>query len=129
MSYYIVAMYIFELCMSVIKLSCFNTHTTACTNDFVTMNINPSASTPTSLFQNSQNTTIRTCSVQYNIAYVIKNKYLSPMEIVHQSILIKGLYNLPCPVDQIAIQSYTLRTSDGMSTVVLNKRVDFSKLQ
>ena len=91
--------------MSVVisKLSCFNTHTTGCTNDFVTMNVDSSAFTPTCLFQNSQNITIRTCSVQYNIAYVIKNKYLSPMETVHQSILIKGLYNLPCPVDRIAI--------------------------
>ena len=84
--------------MSVIKLSCFNTHTTGCTNDFVTVNIDPSASIPTCLFQNSWNTTIITCSVQY-IAYVIKNKYLIPMEIVHFSIiLIKRLYNLPCPV-------------------------------
>ena len=41
-------------------------HTTGCSNDFVTVNIDSSASMLTCLFRNGRNITTKMCSVQYS---------------------------------------------------------------
>ena len=101
-------------------------HNTGCTNDFVTVNIDQSASTLTCLFWNSPNTTIKTCNVQYSQCDrepVFVSNGNSTSEYPNTVIL---RFVLPSGSD---CYTYTVRASDGTSNVVLKGRIDSSKLQ
>ena len=100
------------------------THATGCTNDFVTVNIDLSASTLTCLFWNSQNTTTKTCSVQYGQCDqkpTSNSDGNSTSEFPDRVTLRFALSShSDCYV-------YTVRASDGVTSVVLNERVDPGK--
>ena len=95
-------------------------YTTGCTNDFVSVNIDLSASTLTCLFWNSWNNTTKTCSVQYSQC----NQELVFIDGNSTSNRVVLQFDIPRRSD---CYSYTVRASDGTNTVIVKDRFESGK--
>ena len=97
-------------------------HTTGCTNEFVTVEIDSTTSTLTCRFQNNLNTVEKTCSAVYSLCNqedIFTTMGNSTSEFPNQVTL-----QIPSGSD---CYTYTIRASDGTSSVMVQGRVDPGK--